>query len=246
MQKINKIVLSVGILSSLVAISASAQYATPTRPELRAEVRSEVRSEVMDFKKERALGIEQMRGEVKDIREAAHTSIASGTAPVGTTTRKETINQIKGARKEFREDRREDVKELRKDIKEEVKEMRDNIKDLRPLDNSLKTRLMATATIEALALRLNVSTSSLFDRVASGTKLKEIIGNKIDRSEIAKLLPPVVYERVASSSDKLVPRFLSKIFGERKEVVTDSIDENGEVTTEVKLNVGFLRRLFNF
>jgi hypothetical protein len=245
MQKINKIILSVGVLSLAVALSASAQYATPTRPELRADMRDEVRSDVIDFKKERSLGIEQMRGEVKDIREAARAAIASGTVPTGTTTRKETINQIKGARKEFADDRREDVKELRGDIKDEVKDMRDKMHDMMP-DNSLKTRLMATATIEALAAKLNVSTSSILDRVASGTKLKEIIGDKIDRSEIAKILHPIVYERAASSSDKLVPRFLSKIFGERKEIVTDSIDENGEVVQEVKSNVGFLRRLFNF
>ncbi len=245
MQKINKIVLSVGVLSSAVALSASAQYATPTRPELRAELHQEVRVDIMDFKKERALNIETLRGEVKDMRDAMHTAIASGTVKVSTSTRNDIKNQIKEVRKEFIKERHEEIKDLRKGIKEDIKDAREEMRGMIP-DSSLKTRLMATATIEALALRLGVPTSTIFDRVASGTKLKEIIGDKISRDEMAKLLPPMVHERLASSSESVVPKLLQKIFGARKETVISSIDENGEVVIEVKANVGFFRKLFGF
>ncbi len=220
MQKINKIVLSVGVLSSVALLSASAQYATPTRPELRADMHQEI------------------RGEVKGMRDAMHGTIASGTIMNGSSTRDDMKNQIKGARKEFAKDRHEDRKDMRN-------KMKDHMKDLHS-DNSLKSRLMATATIEALAAKLGVSTSSIFDRVASGTKLKEIIGDKISRDEVAKILHPIVYERVASSSESAMPKLLQKIFGVRKEMVTSSIDENGEVMEEVRSNVGFFRKLFGF
>ncbi len=216
MQKINKIVLSVGVLSSAVALSASAQYATPTRPELRADMSKEV------------------KGEVRDMRDAMRSATASGTGMVSTSSREDMKNQIKGVRKEFAKDRYED----RKNMIDKMKEMHS--------DNSLKSRLMATATIEILAAKLGVSTSSLFNRVASGTKLKEIIGDKVSRDEMAKILHPIVYERVASSSEAAVPKLLQKIFGARKETVTSSIDEKGDVVEEVKSNANFFRKLFGF
>ena len=245
MQKINRTILAILLASSSAVFFASAHDVAPARPELRADMREEIKADILDFKKERQYGLEQMKAEVKSIREAAHDAIASGTAILGSTTRKETINQIKGARKEFAEDRREDAKEFKKEIRDDVKEMRDKIREIAP-SSTLKARLVSTSTIGMLALKLGVSTSSIMDRVASGTKLKEIVGDKISKEDLALILPPVVYERVASSSDKFVPRLLQRMFGEKRETVTESINEDGEVVQEVKSNVSFLRRLFGF
>ena len=75
MQKTNRTILAILLASSSAVFFASAHDVAPARPELCADMREEIKADILDFKKERQYGLEQMKAEVKSIREARRKSL---------------------------------------------------------------------------------------------------------------------------------------------------------------------------
>lgn len=229
-----KKILTTLAVTSLVATGASfAQDANQpgqmpqqgqTRPGMMREFRQEKHENIRDSKERMMQARDQFRNEMEERKEFMHGSTTPGMA---TPT----------PWKNFREN----VKDIKNDFRDEMRDDRQEFKMQRPLN--------ATATA-AIALRLGITPENLQAQLASGTKLKEIIKNKIPPEEMKQILPP----RVATftkriEDDGFFANIRSKLFGPRQEVMERKVDEYGQVTEATsteKVVMPFWKRFFGF
>ncbi len=136
---------------------------------------------------------------------------------------------------------RENVKDIKNDFREEMRGDRQEFKMPRPLN--------ATATA-AIAAKLGITPENLQTQLASGTKLKEIIKNKISPEEMKQILPPRVATFTKEVEEKgFFGNLRAKIFGPKQEVFERKIDEYGQVTEATsteKMTMPFWKRFFGF
>lgn len=191
------------------------------RGEIRKEIRQEFRGDMKEARGEFREGMKERR--------EWNAAYASGTA---TGTKPTPWKNL-----------REDMKEARKDFKEGMKDMRDEMRGKMPMLN-------ATATA-AIAGKLGITVDALNAQLASGTKLKEIIKDKIKPEEMKQILPP----RMATFTKRMEEggffnRIRASIFGENKPVFQETINEYGEVTistTTISVPATpFWKRIFGF
>lgn len=236
--KITKTIITLSAVSLVVASSASAQ--DQGRPGMMQERMEDRRENRQEFREERREDIKEMRGEImetkkefrqgmqdlKDWRQSSTT--ATGTRP---TPFKDLKNNLKEERKEYMNDRREDRREYREEM------------GVRPRP------LNATATA-AIAAKLGITTDALQAQLASGTKLKELVKDKISPEEMKNILPPKVATFTRAIEEKgFFNNFRAKIFGTRQEVVIETENEFGEVTetpTGEQAPRPFWKRFFGF
>ncbi len=217
----------------------------PPRGEMRKEIYQEIKEVRGEKRDDRQENRQEFRGEAKE---------AMGEFKEGMKERREwMMNNASGTASGTRptpfKDLREDMKDARKDFKEGAKDMRDKMKD--EMKKMLPPR-MATLTdtqSAAIAAKLGISVEALNAQLASGTKLKELVKDKITPEDMKNILPP----RVASITRAIEERgflnnFRARLFGPREEKVEQVQNEFGEVEEVVKPipGVGFFRRLFNW
>jgi len=192
--------------------------------------------------------------------------------------RKEVREERKEIRQEFREDRKEAVgefkegmkerrmwnaanasgtatgtrptpfKDLREDMKEVRKEVREGMKDIRGMMPPRMATMTATQTA-AIAGKLGITVEALNAQLASGTKLKEIIKDKIKPEDMKNILPPRVASMTRAVQEQgFFNNIRARIFGTRQEVVEQVQNEYGEIeeVTKPLPPQNFFRRLFNW
>lgn len=198
------------------------------RGEFRKEVRENRQEIRQEFREDRKEAVGEFKEGMKE-RRMWNAQNASGTA---TGTKPTPWKNL-----------REDMKDARKDFKEGMKDMRDEMRNKMP-------PLNATATA-AIASKLGITVDALNAQLASGTKLKEIIKDKIKPEEMKQILPP----RMATFTKRMEEggffnRIRAGIFGEKKEVFQETINEFGEVTistTTISVPATpFWKRIFGF
>ncbi len=153
-------------------------------------------------------------------------------------------------RDEFRnEDRKQERQEMREEWrnrKEDMKgEMRNNFK------NDFKGPTLNATQTATIANKLGITIETLNAKLASGTKLKEIIKDKIKPGEMKIILPPQTASFTRAVEEKgFINKFRASIFGERKEVGERSVNEFGEVTISTSTisvpNTPFWKKFFSF
>jgi hypothetical protein len=226
------------LATTLVATSVFAQDdrgpGMPPPGERRGEWGQEIRGMRQEFREDRKEAVGEFKEGMKE-RRMWNALNASGTA---TGTKPTPWKNLREDMKDVREGAREDFREMRDKIKDEMKRM------LPPRMASLT----ATQTA-AIAGKLGITVDVLNAQLASGTKLKEIIKDKIKPEDMKQILPP----RVASVTRAIQEQgffnnFRSRLFGPREVEIHQSQNEFGEIE-EVEKPIqgnGFFRRLFNW
>jgi hypothetical protein len=184
-----------------------------------------------EFREERREDIKEIRGEMMDekkdfradMKERKQYMMGSTTGMATPTPWKNLKGDMKDIKKDFMEDRREDRQAFK------------------PLN--------ATATA-AIATKLGITAEALKAQLASGTKLKELIKDRISPEEMKNILPPRVatFTR-AVQENGFFNNVRAKIFGQRREVIEQKMNEFGEVEENVSpdtTNRPFWKRFFGF
>ncbi len=202
------------------------------------DFRDERMQDVKDFRDDRRGDIKDLRGDVKEMRQEFRATVSSTTSSsTRQEMRKDLKEDIKMRMEETKDERKDDIRKFKEDRKDDFKMFKEEVR------NNMVKNIPAPA-LAALALKLGVSTTSLQAQIASGSKLRQIIASSsLTKEDLKGIFPPMIKERVASSS---VPRFFDRIFGEKKEQVTTTMNEQGEVVEEVVSKSGFFRRFFGF
>ncbi len=191
------------------------------RREERREDRKEIRGEVREDMKE-ARG--EFREGMKERREW-NMQNASGTA---TGTKPTPWKNLK-----------EDMKDIKKEFRGDMKDMMKNM----PVLNATQTA--------AIAVKLGITVDALNAQLASGTKLKEIIKDKIKPEEMKLILPPrmATFTKVMQEGG-FFSRIQAQVFGDSKVVMEQNVNAYGEVTistTTISVPATpFWKRFFNF
>lgn len=179
-------------------------------------------------------------------------------------------------RQEFREDRGEARTQFKEDMKARRdwmhgsttpgmatptpwKNYRENMKDIRE-DFRGKMASLTEAQVASITAKLGITPAELKAQLASGTPLRQIIGNKISPEDMGKILPPPPM-RMGSGTMATDTRMMfrerprgffnsirASIFGENPEGMGDNGEFNqGPNEGEPKPGIGnFFKRLFNF
>jgi gas vesicle protein len=242
--------ITTGVLATtLVATSVFAQDNRGPGMPPPGERRGEWGQEVRGMRQEYREGRQEMRGEFReDMKEAR------GEFKEGMKERREWMMQnasgtASGTMPTPWKNMREDMKDARKEFKEGMKDLRDKMKDeMREMMPPRMASLTATQTA-AIAGKLGITVDALNAQLASGTKLKEIIKDKIKPEDMKAILPP----RVASMTKAIQEQgffnnFRSRLFGPREVEVQQSQNEYGEIEEQFRpiQSNNFLRRLFNW
>ena len=142
------------------------------------------------------------------------------------------------------------MKEIKKEFHGDMKDMRDDMRG--KMGNMMKNMPALNATqTAAIAAKLGISADVLNAQLASGTKLKEIIKDKITPEQMREILPP----RIATFTKRLEEggffnRVRNSILGENRQVMQETINEFGEVTISTSTisvpATPFWKRFFNF
>lgn len=221
-------------MTSLIAISITYAHAEDTgrppaggpRGEFRKEIREERKEIREEFRENRKEAVGEFREGMKERREW---NMASGTA---TGTKPTPWKNLK-----------EDMKDMRKDFRDDMRNLRDDMRAKMP-------PMSATATA-AIATKLGISVDVLNAQLASGTKLKEIIKDKITPEQMREILPP----RMATFTKRMEEggffnRLRNSILGEDKQIMQQTVNEFGEVTISTSTisvpATPFWKRFFNF
>ncbi len=211
--KISKTITTLALSSLLLTSATFAQEANQPgqppqgRPGMRQEFRQERREDIKEIRGEVIESKKEFREGVKDLRAWKQASTtATGTRP---TPFKDLRQDMRDARKDFMQDRREDMG-----------------RGPKPLN--------ATATA-AIAAKLGITAEALQAQLASGTKLKELVKDKITPEEMKNIMPPRVatFTR-AIQENGFFGNIRSKIFGAKKEIVEEKMNEFGEVEENVR------------
>ncbi len=207
------------------------------RGEFRKEVREERKEIRQEFREDRKEAVGEFKEGMKE-RRMWNAQNASGTA---TGTKPTPWKNLREDMKDAREGAREDFKDMREDMK-------GKFKDMRGMMPPRMATMTATQTA-AIAGKLGITVEALNAQLASGTKLKEIIKDKIKPEDMKNILPP----RVASvtraiQENGFFNNFRARLFGTRQEVVEQVQNEYGEIEEVAKpiRGTGFFQRLFNW
>lgn len=139
------------------------------------------------------------------------------------------------------------VKGMAREIKYEIENFRQEKRKV--LDPLIQEKVLNNPiAIEKIANKLNLNSEELVIQIsATNTDLKTLLKNaSLTKEEVRQILPPIVKERIATTSQNFIPRTLQNIFGARKEKVTETVNEAGEVEVKVESNAGFFRKFFGF
>jgi hypothetical protein len=207
--------------------------------EMRRDFGDDRREAINEYKNKREEIRKDFREEMSARREYM---MGSGTPGIATPT---PWRNLKEGMRDARKDLKEDMKDAKGEMKERMQNMRDDMKSMmRPR----MATLTATQTA-AIAAKLGISLETLNAQLASGTKLKEIIQDKIKPEEMKLIIPP----RVSSITKAIEERgffnnFRSRLLGPRQEVVEQTTNEYGEVIEQTKPvpAPGLFRRFFNW
>lgn len=200
----------------------------------RGEIRKEIRQE---YREERKEAVGEFREDMKE-RRAWNAANASGTA---TGTKPTPWKNLREDMKDAREGVREDFKDMREDMK-------GKFKDMRGMMPPRMATMTATQTA-AIASKLGITVDALNAQLASGTKLKEIIKDKIKPEDMKNILPPRVASMTRAVQEQgFFNNFRARLFGARQEVVEQVQNEYGEIEEVGKpiRGTGFFQRLFNW
>lgn len=254
------------LASTLVATGVFAQTGTgapqgrpegippPPPGERRGEWGQQVRENRQEYREGRQEMQDQFREDMKEARnefregmkERKQWQMNYGENASGTAT-----GTASGTRPTPWKDFKEDMKEARKEFREGMGEMRDKMKDeMRGMMGKGMRMATLTATQTAtIAGKLGITVDALNAQLASGTKLKEIIKDKIKPEDMKAILPP----RVASITRPIQEQgffnnLRSRLFGPREVEVHQSQNEFGEIeeTEKPVQSNNFFRRLFNW
>jgi hypothetical protein len=189
------------------------------------------------------------------------------------------LNQLFGS---FKDDRREvrqefgdERKELREEFKENMKERREwmmgsttpgmatptpwknyreGMKDMRE-EMRGKMASLTEAQMASITAKLGITVQELKVKLASGTPLREIIGEKISREDMMRIMPPMMASGTMGTNTRphfdgrrpqgFINSIRNMIFGGENEL---GVEANASATAQVNGNGlgAFLRRIFNF
>jgi len=225
--KITKTIITLSVGSLLLSASVFAEE--NGQPGMPPQGRPEMRQE---FRQERREDIKEMRGEVMNVRKEFQEGMKD------LKTWKQSSTTATGTRPTPFKDMREDMKNIKNDFMQDRREDRQAFKPLN-----------ATATA-AIAAKLGITAEALKAQLASGTKLKELIKDKISPEEMKNILPPRIatFTR-AVQENGFFNNVRSKLFGQRKEIIEQKMDEFGEVQENVTPDTTdrpFWKRFFGF
>ncbi len=187
----------------------------PNRPGFFEKMREDFRGERKEEMKEMRGEMKEARGEWKEgMKEKRDFMNSTSTGSMATPTPWKNLREdMKDARDGFK-DRMRDV---RKDFMEDFKE---------------KVQKLPAPAIEAIALRLGISTTTLEAQLASGTKLKEIIKDKIKPEDMKQILPPKFATMTKAVEERgFFGDLRSRIFGKREIMLKIETNEYGEVVS---------------
>jgi hypothetical protein len=251
-----KKITTIFAISTLVATSlvfAHAEEGRQGRPEGMPPPPPGVRENRQEYREERQgrrgefrEDMKEARGEFREgMKERREWMMSGNTDPLGQNA----SGTASGTMPTPWKNMREDMKDARKDFKEGMKDMRDKMKDeMKSMMPPRMASLTATQTA-AIAGKLGITVDALNAQLASGTKLKEIIKDKIRPEDMKAILPP----RVASMTKAIQEQgffnnFRSRLFGPREVEIHQSQNEFGEIeeTEKPVQSNNFFRRLFNW
>ncbi len=221
----------ISMVATGIAFAQEANQLAPMPPE--GHDRPKMMREFHDAKVENIKGTKERMGQARDqFREEmrAKRDFINGSTTPGTAT--------PTPWKSFREN----VKDIKNDFHNE---MRDDKKEF-----GIKPKALNATATAAIATKLGITAESLQAQLASGTKLKEIIKDKITPEEMKQILPPRVATFTKVTEEKgFFGNLRSRIFGPKEELVERKIDEYGQITEATsteKMPAPFWKRFFGF
>jgi hypothetical protein len=200
----------------------------PGRPgEMRKEMMGEMRQEYKEGRKE-------IRGEYREDMKEARGEFREGMKERRMWNAQNASGTATGTKPTPWKEMREDMKDARKEFKGDMKDMRDDMKNKmnKGVGEFMRNNPVLNATqTAAIAAKLGITVDVLNAQLASGTKLKEIIKDKIKPEDMRNILPP----RMATFTKELenkgfFGRLRGGLFGENKPVFEQKMNEFGEVT----------------
>lgn len=181
--------------------------------------------------------------------------------------RQEFKQGMQNIRQEFRDDRKEKQEYMMGSSTPGTatptpwRNMRENMKELRD-DMRGKMASLTDAQTSAIAAKLGITVESLKAKLATGTPLRQLIGNKIPREEMDKILPPPASTTASSSNPNfgIPPRergffnsFRSLFSGrnenrenENQAPMTGEVASNTQTLPQIEQVRSFFKRFFNF
>lgn len=251
-----KQILAGTILSIVLTTNTFAQIGTndtqmpppPKKPGMMGEYKQERTEDRKDFREERKEDMKAVKENMLEAKESFKEAVkekraymlasttATGTKP---TPWKDLNKDMKEIKKEYMGDRKDDRQDFRQERRDDRKEL--GIFKPKPLDDNQKI---------VIAGKLGITVEALAAQLASGTKLKELVKDKITPEEMKQILPPKVATFTRAIIEKgFFNNFRSRIFGERKEMVKEGTNEFGEVVVDVSEDESpkpFWKKFFNF
>jgi hypothetical protein len=185
------------------------------------------------------------------------------------------LRNFKGERKELRQEFRDDMQERHDWMMGSTtpgmatptpwRNMRDNMKDMRE-DMRGKMASLTDAQMASITAKLGITIDQLKAQLATGTPLRQIVGNKISREDMMNIMPPMMGTRTMATGSMPIWRDHSgddrpeppqgffnsmrmRFFGGNDQDNNGNVDANANVNANANPNVGFggfFRRLFNF
>lgn len=142
-----------------------------------------------------------------------------------------------------------------KEFKGDMKQMREDMKG--------RMASLTDAQVSAIALKLGITVDALKAKLATGTPLRLIIGNKISREDMMKIMPmPMMGSGTMATGSMPMMRnqnrepqgffnsMRERFFGPRQRQGDDgNMEVSGDVNANVEVSTGlggFFKRLFNF
>jgi hypothetical protein len=136
------------------------------------------------------------------------------------------------------------------------KDFRGDMKDIR-IDMKMMLASITASQTAAISAKLGISIDELRARLASGTPLKDIVGDKLTKEEILRLLPMFMASGTSSTTVNFRARPLeergffnslrARFFGEDRNNRGNSVNVNASTSLEVRPGFGnFIKRLFDF
>ncbi len=135
------------------------------------------------------------------------------------------------------------------------KDFRGDMMDIR-MDMKMMMASLTASQTAAITAKLGITIEDLRAKLASGTPLKDIIGDKLTKEEIMRILPMFIASGTSSTTINFRPKpndrgffnsLRARFFGEDRGDTGFKVSANASTTLEAKPGFGnFIKRLFNF
>lgn len=192
----------------------------------------------------------------------------------------EMLGSFRGERQEMRQEFRDDKQEIRDQFKNDMQErrewmmgsttpgmatptpwknMRGNMKDLRE-EMRGKMASLTEAQMASITAKLGITIDQLKLQLASGTPLRQIVGNKISPEDMRKIMPPPVmasgtmatntrpmFDNERRGERGFFNSMRQRLFGQNGENENPDFSQGNNPDNQPEQGIrNFFRRLFNF